>query len=171
MRACQRGLRACQRGLRSCQRGLRACHRGLRTCQRGLRACQRGLKACQRGLRACQRGLRACQRGLRACQEAHGEDVRMEARMHVQNFSPFYRTSSPLGATAQKGAKLSFQRENSHIFLFPFFTPLRSRWKAQQMGRFEENALKISQCGVEVQRVCFSDYLKVRLKTTSGFYR
>ena len=54
-------------------------------------------------LRACQRGLRACQRGLRACQEGGGgTDVRTDGRTYIRNFSPFYRTSSPVGAAAQK---------------------------------------------------------------------
>ena len=79
--------------------GRRVCWRGLIACQRGLRAYQRSSRACQRGLRACQRGLRAYQRGLRACQEARWGDVRTDG----QNFFPFYRTLSPVGAAAQKG--------------------------------------------------------------------
>ena len=107
LRDSQRSLRASQRGLRVCQRGLRACQRGLRACQRGLRACQRALRACQRGLRACQRGLRTCQRGLKACLEGQeGQEGGTDVRTYIRNFSPFYRTLSPVRAAAQKGLYL-----------------------------------------------------------------
>ena len=51
--------------------------------QRGLGASQPGLKASQSGLRVCQPGLRVSQPGLTASQPTS------------QNFSPFYRSSSP----------------------------------------------------------------------------
>ena len=71
------------------------------------------------GLRACQRGLRACQRGLRACQEDQGGDGRTDGwtdgRTEGQNFSPFYRTSSPVGAAAQKAKNYSHEKRKSKL--------------------------------------------------------
>ena len=65
---------------------------GLRTCERGRRAGWRGLKDSRRGLRAGQRGLRTSQWG----------DGRTNGQTDGRNFTPFYRTSAPAGAAAQK---------------------------------------------------------------------
>ena len=62
--------------------------------------------ACQRDLRACQRDLRACQTGLKACQEAWG-DGQTDIQTDGQNFSPFYRALSSVGATGQKVKKMA----------------------------------------------------------------
>ena len=56
--------------------------------------------------------------GRRACQEAGGgtdvrTDVHTDVRTDVRNFSPFYRTSSPVGAAAQKRG-LAKQMHNNH---------------------------------------------------------
>ena len=50
-------------------------------------------------MRASQRGLSATQQGLRAS-KGGGADGQTDRQMDGQNFSPFYRTSSPLRATA-----------------------------------------------------------------------
>ena len=96
---CQRFLRASCMGLRANLRGLRGL-RGLRASWRALRASWKGLRANQKGLRASQKGLRASQGGTYVC-----TDVWTNRWTYVQNFSPFYKTLSPLGAAAQKGGE------------------------------------------------------------------
>ena len=101
------GTKSCRMGRNSVRLSIRpfvhlwACQRALRVLRANLSG-QRGLRASQRSLRASQRGLRACQGGLRASQGGTDgrTDGRMDGRMDGQNFFPFYRTLSPVGAAA-----------------------------------------------------------------------
>ena len=64
-----------------------------------------GFEACWKGLRAGLRGLRASQQGLRTSQRMGrygGIDGRTYGRTDVQNFSLFYKTSSPVEPLPKK---------------------------------------------------------------------
>ena len=92
------GPRASQAGLRPSQSGLRASQAGLRASQPGLRASQPGLRgseACLAGSEAWLDGSKACLAGSWALEGGNG-------RTDGRKISPFYRTSSPIGAAAQK---------------------------------------------------------------------
>merc|ERR1712002_152455 len=53
-----------------------------------------------------------------------------EGRMYVRNFSPFYRTSSPLGAAAQKKTKRNLE-DKGEVEEQP-----HSRWRNLKFTRF-----------------------------------
>ena len=97
-RASQAGLRPSQSGLRASQAGLRASEAWLA----GSEACLTGSEACLAGSEACLAGYKACLAGSWALE---GGDGRTYGRTYGRKISPFYRTSSPIGAAAQKPCK------------------------------------------------------------------
>ena len=54
-------------------------------------------------------GSQAWLAGPQAWLDGPGGDVRMNERTYVRKISPFYRTSSPIGAAAQKAGELSWK--------------------------------------------------------------
>ena len=67
-----------------------------------------------RGLRTSGRGLRASRQGLRASQRGGGwTGGRTDGRTDGRNFSPFYRTSSPVGAAALLPSETETQHQRS----------------------------------------------------------